>query len=142
MVIHVLKSDLVLRELEHVQVNAPGTAYLFFYDKQGHWGLRQDTTHAIQTHMEEAFSEWISCSAHFTISLFPLMEAWRQVVVASDHQRLRGQAENPVHNIPVVNAGESDSLSQLVGSAPQQAGRASMVEEVAEARLTSHTGAA
>ena len=33
MVMHVLKSDPVLRELEHVQVDGPGTAYLFFYDK-------------------------------------------------------------------------------------------------------------
>ena len=76
MVMHILKSDLVLRELEHMQVDGPGTAYLFFYDKQGHWGLSQDTTHAIRAHVEEAFSEWISCSAHFTISLFPLMEVW------------------------------------------------------------------
>ena len=60
MVMHVLKSDPVLRELEHVQVDNLGTAYLFFYDKQGHHGLWQDTTHAIQTHVEEAFSEWIS----------------------------------------------------------------------------------
>ena len=95
--------------------------------------------HAIWTHVEEAFSEWISHSVHFTISLFPLMEAWWQVVAASDCRRLRGQAENPVHNIPVMNAGKSDSSGQLVGSAPQQAGRASTVEEVAEARLTSHT---
>ena len=49
MVMHILKSDPVLRELEHMQVNGPDTAY----------------------------SEWISCSAHFTISLFPLMEAWQ-----------------------------------------------------------------
>ena len=77
MVMHVLKSDLVLRELEHVQVDGPGTAYLFFYDKQGHWGLGQDAADAVQTHVEEAFSEWISCSAHFTISLLPLMEAWQ-----------------------------------------------------------------
>ena len=100
MVIHVLKSNPVLRELEHVQVDGLGTAYLFFYDKQGHRGLRQDAAHAIQTHMEEAFF-------------------------------LRGRAENPVHNIPVVNAGESDSSGQLVGSVPQQARRASGVEEVA-----------
>ena len=33
MVMHVLKSDLVLRELEHVQVDGPETAYLFFYDR-------------------------------------------------------------------------------------------------------------
>ena len=77
MAMHVLKSDAVLREQEHVQVDGFGTAYLFFYDKQGHQGLRQDTVHAIWTHMEEAFSEWISRSAHFTISLFPLVKAWR-----------------------------------------------------------------
>ena len=76
MVMHVLKSDPVLRELKHMQVDGPGTAYLFFYDKQGHQGLSQDTAHAIWAHMEEAFSEWILHSAHFTISLFPLMEVW------------------------------------------------------------------
>ena len=56
MVMHILKSDPVLRELEHVQVDCSGTAYLFFYDKQGHQGLGQDTTYAIWAHMEEAFS--------------------------------------------------------------------------------------
>ena len=142
MVMHVLKSNPVLRELEHVQIDGPCIAYLFFYDKQGHQGLGQDAAHAVRAHVEEAFSEWISHSAHFTISLFPLMEAWWRSVAASDHQRLRGQAENPVHNIPVVAARGSDSLSQLVGSAPQQVRRASGVEEVTEARLTTHTGAA
>ena len=77
MVMHVLKSNPVLRELEHMQVDGPGTAYLFFYDKQGHRGLGQDTTCVIRAHMEEAFSEWISHSAHFTISLLPLVEAWQ-----------------------------------------------------------------
>ena len=48
MVMHVLKSDPVLRELEHVQVDGLGTAYLLFYDKQGHQGLRQDAMHAIR----------------------------------------------------------------------------------------------
>ena len=59
MVMHILKRDLVLWELEHVQVDGPGTAYLFFYDKQGCQGLGQD---AVLTHAKEAFSEWISCS--------------------------------------------------------------------------------
>ena len=40
MVMHVLKSDPVLSELEHVQVDCPGTAYLFFYEKQGCQGYR------------------------------------------------------------------------------------------------------
>ena len=44
--------------------------------------------------------------------------------------------------MPDVAARESDFLSQLVGSAPQQARRASGVGEVTKARLTTHTGAA
>ena len=36
MVMHVFKSNPVLRDLEHMQVDGPGTAHLFFYDKQGH----------------------------------------------------------------------------------------------------------
>ena len=82
---HVLKNDLVLRELEHMQVDGLGTAYLFFYDKQGCCGLGQDTAYAIWAHMEEAFSEWILCSAHFAISLLPLVEAWRWAVPTSNH---------------------------------------------------------
>ena len=77
MVMHILKSDPVLRELEHMQVDGLGTAYLFIYDKQGHQGLGQDTADAIRAHVEEAFSGWISLSAHFTISLLSLMEVWQ-----------------------------------------------------------------
>ena len=63
MVMHVRKSDPVLRA---------GTC-------ANRWprGLGQDAMHAAQTHVEEAFPEWISCSAHFTISLLPLMEVWQ-----------------------------------------------------------------
>ena len=57
MVMHILKGDLVLRELEHMHMDGLGTAYLFFYNNQGHRGLRQDTVHAIWTHVEEAFLE-------------------------------------------------------------------------------------
>ena len=84
MVMHILKNDPVLRELEHVQVDGLGMAYLFFYDKQGHRGLGQDAVQAVRIHMEEMFSEWISCSAHFTISLLPLVEMWQQSVAAFD----------------------------------------------------------
>ena len=106
MVMHILKNDPVLRELEHMQVDGLGTAYLFFYDKQDHLGLGQNTVYAIQAHMEEAFSEWILCSTHFAISLLPLVEAWWWAVTASDHRTLRGQAENPAPRIPVVTVGE------------------------------------
>ena len=34
MVLHMLKSDPVLRELEHMQVGSSGTAYLFFYESR------------------------------------------------------------------------------------------------------------
>ena len=85
MVMHILKSDPILRELEHVQVDGPGTAYLFFYDTQGHYGLSQDTISVIQAHVEEAFPEWISHSAHFSIGLLPLVEALQLAVATSDH---------------------------------------------------------
>ena len=137
---HVLKNDPVLRELEHMQVDGPGTAYLFFYDKQGCRGLGQNTAFAIWAHMEEAFSEWVLHSAHFTISLLPLVEAWQQAVATSDCQRLRGRAENPTPRIPVVTVGESDSSVQLVGSTSQQAGRSTTVEETADARPAAHVG--
>ena len=51
MVMHILNSDPVLRELEHMQVDGLGTAYLFFYDKQGHQGLGQDTAYVIRAHV-------------------------------------------------------------------------------------------
>ena len=142
MVMHILKSDPVLWELEHVQVDGPGTAYLFFYDKQGHQGLEQDAVDAVRTHVEEAFSEWILHSAHSNISPLPLMEVWWWSVTASDCRRLRSQAENSAHNTPVGAARESDSSSQLVGSAPQQDRRTSGMGERIEARLPAHTGAA
>ena len=64
------------------------------------------------------------------------------MVAASNCCRLRSQAENPASSLPVVNAGESDSSVQLVGSAPQQAGRSSTVKEMDEARLTTCAGTA
>ena len=142
MVMHVLKTNLVLRELEYMQVDGLGTAHLFFYYKQGCHGLGQDTVYAIWAHVEEAFSEWILHSTHLTISLLPLVETWKQAVATSDCQRLRGQAENPAPRIPVVTVGESNSLVQLVGSTPKLAGRLTTVEEMANARPTTHAGTA
>ena len=76
MVLHILKGDSILRDLEHVQVDGPGTAYLFFYDKQGLEGLRQDVMENLQAHMAEVFSKWISHSAHFMAILLPLVAGW------------------------------------------------------------------
>ena len=74
MVLHNLKGDPTLRDLENIQVGGPGMAYLFFYNKQGHRGLKQDATDTLRAHVAEAFSEWISCSAHFIVILLPLAE--------------------------------------------------------------------
>ena len=76
MVLHVLKRDPTLRDLEHVQVDGPGTAYLFFYDKQGYKGLKQEVVENLRVHVAKAFSEWISHSAHFVAILLPLVEGW------------------------------------------------------------------
>ena len=59
---HVLKSDLVLRELEHIQVDGPGLAYLFFYERHGHHSLSKEAALAIHLHLTEAFAEWIGRS--------------------------------------------------------------------------------
>ena len=70
MVMHILKSDPVLRELEHMQVDGLGTAYLFFYDKQGHLDLSQDTAHVIQAHVEEAFGSGFHVWATLPLASF------------------------------------------------------------------------
>ena len=70
MVLHVLKSDLALRELEHVQVDSPGLVYLFFYDRHGHQGLTKEAALAIHSHLVDTFAEWIGRSAHFKVVLF------------------------------------------------------------------------
>ena len=47
MVLHILKGDPTLLDLEHVQVDGQGTAYLFLYDRQDHRGLKQDVAENI-----------------------------------------------------------------------------------------------
>ena len=87
MVMHVFKSNPMLRDLEHIQVDRPGMAYLFFFDKQGRCGLMHKATQAMQAHIREAFMEWISCSTHFAVNPLPLVEGWHRVVVASEQCR-------------------------------------------------------
>ena len=78
MVLHVLKRDPMLRDLEHVQVDGPGMACLLFYDKQGHKGLKQEVAENIWMHIAEEFSKWISHSAYFVATLLPLAEGWHR----------------------------------------------------------------
>ena len=55
MVLHVLKSDPALRELEHVKVDGPGLAYLFFFNR--HWchGLTKEAALSICSHLADVF---------------------------------------------------------------------------------------
>ena len=129
MVLHVLKSDPTLRDLKHVQVDGPGMAYLFFFDKQGHQGLTLETTHAMRTHMGEAFSEWISCSAHFTVNPVPRAEGWCHAMAASERQRQWSRMEYPGRPVSNQASSETDSTLLLVGSTPPAAIRTSPAED-------------
>ena len=62
---HTLKSNPALRDLEHMQADGPGLAYLFFYDRHGYRGLSKEEALAMRSHIADAFAEWIGRSAHF-----------------------------------------------------------------------------
>ena len=118
MVMHILKGDSTLRNLEHVQMDGSGMAYLFFFDKQDHRGLKYDATQALRMHVAEAFSEWISHSAHFTVIPLPLGSGWCQAVATSERCWPRSRVEYqdcPAHNLI---SSKLDSALKLVGSAP------------------------
>ena len=119
----------MLQDLEHVQVDGSGTTYLFFYDKQGHRGLRQDVAENLQTHVAEAFSKWISQSAYFIVILLPLVEGWQSDMAASDRQWQRSWVEYPDYPVPHVMSSESDSTWPLVGSAPPSVVQMGQLEE-------------
>ena len=106
MVMHVLKGEPSLRDLEHVQVDGYGTAYLFFFDKQGHKGLMYDAAQTLRTHVVEAFFEWISHSAHFAIIPLPLVEGWCWTVTISErlYTAVGGECPN-FHGVPGSDAG-------------------------------------
>ena len=56
MVMHILKNDPALRDLEYVQVDNPGTTYLFFLDKQCCHGLSAEAAETLGAHLPVAFS--------------------------------------------------------------------------------------
>ena len=118
MVMHVLKNDPTLRDLEYVQVDNPGTAYLFFLDKQCHCRLSAEAAEMLGAHLPVAFSEWISCSAHFAAITIPLSEGRHLASVATNrcHQRLRMDPQGPM--LGARFSSESDVGPVLVGSTP------------------------
>ena len=117
-ILHILKRDPALRDLEHVQVDGPGTVYLFFYDKQGHKGLKKEATENIQPHITEAFSEWISHSAHFVATPLPLAEGWHRATTALGRHHPKSRTDQLDHPASHGLLRESDSTPQLVGGAP------------------------
>ena len=125
MVLHVLKSDPALRDLEHIQVDGPGMAYLFFFNKQGCRGL----THAMRTRMGEVFSEWISHSTHFTVNPMPLAEDWHHAMAASERWRQWSRMEYPGRPVSNQASSKSDSTPPLVRSTPPTAVRTGPAED-------------
>ena len=115
--LHILKGDPALQDLEHVQVDGPGTIYLFFYDNQGCRGLKQDVTENLQTYVAEVLFEWITWSAHFIVILLLLVEGWWRAMATSDRQHQRSWVEHLDHPVPCMMSSESDSTQPLVGSA-------------------------
>ena len=71
----------------------------------------------MRAHVGEAFTEWISCSAHFAVNSLPLVEGYCHAVAASKWCRHWSWAEFQGH--PVLNyaTSKSDSTPPLVGSA-------------------------
>ena len=119
MVVHVLKTDPALRELEYVQVEAPGTTYLFFYDRHGCRGLTRNAAEMVCTHIADSFAEWIGWSAHFNVDPIPLEEGWHLAMVAQErhrqHSRIQDIPNQPAHPVRETSSGSS---LQLVGGGP------------------------
>ena len=118
MVQHVLKSDPALRELKHIQVDSPGLAYLFFYDRHGHHGLTKEVALAMCSHIVDAFAGWIGRSAHFDAIPLLLEEGHQHAMAAQERCRQHIQTwEQPRLPIHMMGSGSSRS-SQLVGGVP------------------------
>ena len=118
MVLHVLKNDPALKELEHVQVYGPGIAYLFFYDRHGCHSLTKEAALAIHSHQADAFAEWIGRSTHFIGVPLLLDEGHHCMTAAQDmHRQCICTQEQPNLQAHAAGTASSESL-QLVGRAP------------------------
>ena len=118
MVQHILKSDPALRELEHIQVDSPGLAYLFFYDRHGHHSLTKEAALAICSNLADTFAEWIGRSAHFKAVPLLLEEGCQCMTAAQERCRqhiwTQEQPSLPIH----VTGSASSGCSQLVDRVP------------------------
>ena len=118
MVQHVLESNPALRDLEHMQVDGPGLAYLFFYDRHGYCSLTKEVTLTMHSHIANAFAEWIGRSTHIDVVPLLLEEGCQHVTAAQERCRQciwpQEQPALPIHVIGSASSG----LSQLVGGVP------------------------
>ena len=80
-------------------------------------------------HLVEAFSEWISHSAHFAVIPLPLVEGWCWAVAISERHQQRPRVEYQDHPMHNLISSESDSTLQLVGSAPTSMAHLGQTEE-------------
>ena len=119
MVLYVLKSDPVMREREHIQVDGPGLVYLFFYDRHGCRGLTKEAALAICSHLADTFAEWIGRSVHFEVVPLLLEEGHHCMTAAQERCRQRIQTlEQPSLPIHAAGSASSRSSQQLVGGVP------------------------
>ena len=84
---HVLKGNPALRDLEHMQVDGPGLAYLFFYDQHGYRGLSKEEALAKCSHIADAFAKWIGRSAHFDAVPLLLEAGWQCTTAVQERCR-------------------------------------------------------
>ena len=115
---HALKNDPALRDLEHMQTDGPGLAYLFFYDQHGYRGLSKEEAQAMRSHIADAFAEWIGRSAHFNVVPLLLEAGWQCTAVMQERRRQHVQPlEEPILSVHASKSTGSGS-SQLVGGVP------------------------
>ena len=126
MVQHELKSDLALRELEHVQVDSPGLAYLFFYERYGHHSLRKEAALAMCSHIADTFAEWIGRSAHFDVVPQLLEEGWPA------HNGHSGETHAVHTTLGATNLAHSLRLGSVNSGSSQLVGRVPPVPEAQE----------
>ena len=115
---HVLKSDPALRDLEHVQVDGPGLAYLFFHNRHGYRGLSKEEALTMHSHIADAFAKWIGRSAHFDAVPLLLEAGWQCATAVQERCRQHVQPlEEPILPVHASESMGSESL-QLVDGVP------------------------
>ena len=70
-----------------MQVDGPGLAYLFFYDRHGYRGLSKEEALTMHSHIADAFAKWIGRSAHFDAVPLLLEAGWQCTTTVQERRR-------------------------------------------------------